>query len=297
MGPAALGSIAWALRWLVLIVVLSILLEMLASALLERLQVITPAAERRTACVDCVNYFGRADSELVAAVHEEARNIVSETAPGQLPRFDDTKRRAVGKRVLNSICRGQSKGCVTTIAKFKAQALRYIIGADELFAFAMHKAQVDRLSDRLPAGRPRLGYDPALETAAHKRTLGSLCAPLCQPATLLDTLIPATFFSDPRVVPVLAVLAELWGTILMVGIVGALLLLTLHVRSSAARRQHVLYQRLVAQFKHRVTPAGTAPGAPASAASAAAVGSTVSKSRAPGHAGASTGSKSNGRVT
>lgn len=116
------------------------------------------------------------------------------------------------------------------------------------------------------------------------------CLPFCHPpATLLDTAYRAVarFLSSPVMQGVLGVMKELWGAVFLVSLVGALLGMTLQVRSSvaaAALQQQKLFMAAAAELRkqQQQMPKPPATASPSSSSNMHGVQSSNSNATAAG---------------
>jgi hypothetical protein len=269
-----LGSALWKpLRWLILALFAAVLLELVTNATLERLNLSPPSAQRRGECNDCVVYLGRVDRLLAETVSQHAADYVATQAIEELRKhatgptnpFDTPKRKSIGKTVMNTACRGlpNAKHCVQTLQKHKAKVLALMMSTDAVIRYHVQTAAISQLLEVADPLAPHAYVSSELHAAVDQASVRNLCSGLCQPATLLDLILPPRIMADPSMEPIIALFGELWGMVIVVTVVGSLLVAILHIRASAARRHHQLYVRLASQFRNRVTPAGEHPRPPA----------------------------------
>lgn len=252
-----------AVRWIVIALLVSVALEMTVSAAIERMNIVAPSNERRAVCNDCTGALHRFDTSVKELVLDEAHRLsrssqeksVSGLVSAALAAFTANRRKELARQAAGIACRSAEspKTCQAALQRHKAAAVRSASSSDALFHHAVRAAVLSRFSDDASVAELNSNTVLLAESVSIKPSSATVCASVCQRTTLLELLIPATVFSDPTLKLVLAFLSEMWGTILIVGIIATLLVMTLHVRASAARRQHQLYQRLLQQFHGRVT--------------------------------------------
>lgn len=253
------------LRWILTGLIFLVCQEFITGSLLDKLRVVDSAAQRRSECSECRQHVRRLERVLEEVARQNAqewlkgKSIADVRTIGKSPAalFSHEKRKAIGKKVMNSVCRSAPvpSACNAVLSRHKAAALALILGADSVFELAAHDAVV--------VGLVQLGDSNAIDFKAPQELVVSatssagrkICSAECQIVSLFETLMPAVL-ADPSLQAVLQAAAGLWSAIFLVILVGVLLVLTLQVRAAAARRQHQLYMRLVSQFRHRVTFTG-----------------------------------------
>lgn len=246
------------LRWLTAAAILSVALELALSSSGDKFSFL-PLAEKHTVCQDCNNALRRLDvsiNDLVAAdvdafIAKSKSNSIPDVFTATRSKYRIAVRKELARQAIKNACRGVARHeeCSAPLQRHKTAAVKAIAHSESIFRLAIQSAMARRF------GEP--GKDLTALFGSPNPTFKSLSAVVCSTecnkrVLFWEMVVPQWVLADPAVRQALVFLAQGWGTVLIVTIIGTLLVMTLHVRSSAAQRQHQLYEKLLAQFQGRM---------------------------------------------
>lgn len=211
----------WFVRVTLTVIVLTLGLETLVTAVMQHLNLAPPAEVRREHCATCKAIMLQVDKTILLAA-EEKRGVA----------LDGDARVAFTNDLMNAVCSTSdlsAKACL----RWRDKIDEYVVRHERFFA---------------AVAKPPDGATPLPQLGA-----SGLCPASCiwSIRELIQPYVALTPAQRVALKPTLVIIGELWGTILVVSIVFVLLVLALRARAAAAQRQHELYVALLRQFRAR----------------------------------------------
>jgi hypothetical protein len=227
---------------LLVLALLAMLLEQPTVALLEATSLVEPMAIRRTRCENCTRFMDAVDAvalRVASAVMSKEPLMQPDKEDGATPvkLLNDEARATAIDVIMSRICHARSRWCDAELVRRQQAVEQHLVEHATLFSAVPSIRATDMCSRDCVYSRQ------LLHSAVHR---------------IIEEL------RQPAVQPVVKQLQELWGAVVIVCFVGALLIVTLNARSGAAERQYDLYLALVARFRFRVgrkQPGRKAPSA------------------------------------